>query len=125
MSGAPIASRIGAFWLAWKWVLLLLVALAASLYMNYRQHVAAITAPLRADLQSARRGLALSGVLQAEARDAGDQLRTDVAAARATLQGAGRQYRAAVARAPLAEACAPGADRVDAVNIMLGRNHER
>ncbi|MEF3081877.1 hypothetical protein V3391_06575 [Luteimonas sp. SMYT11W] len=130
MDGGPViagsvTSRLSAFWLAWKWVLLLALALAASLYGNYRQHIAAVTAPLRADLDAARDGLVLSGVLQADARAAGDQLRADVAAARATLSTAGRNYRNAVARAPLGVACAPGAERMDAVNTMLGESPER
>lgn len=116
-----IRQQIGAFWLAWKWVVILLTLLAASLYLNYRQHVAAITAPIRADLDAARAGLALSGVLQADTRAAGDALRADVAAARQTLASAGTNYRRAVRNAPLVDpACAPGADRVRAVNQMLG-----
>lgn len=122
---ATTFARLGAVVSAWKWVLMLALALVASLYVNYRQHVASITAPLRADLTAAREGLALSGVLQADARDAGDQLRRDIDAARATLASAGRNYRDAVARAPLAATCAPGADRMDAVNTMLGGGDER
>ena len=118
---STIGQQLGAFWLAWKWVVILLALLVASLYFNYRQHMAPASAPIRAELEAARNGLALSGVLLADTRAAGDALRADVASARQTLTTAGTNYRRAVRSAPLVNpACAPGVDRVRAVNQMLG-----
>lgn len=119
------ASRIGAFLLAWRWVLVLALLLCASLYLNYRQHMSALTVPLRTELDAARQGLALSGVLHSDARAAGDALRLEVDRARETLAGAGREYRRAARTTPLPATCAPGAARMEAVNAMLGEPRER
>lgn len=115
-----IADRISAWWLAWKWVVILATALAGSAWLNVWQWKRAINAPLRAENRALNEALEMQNELARDARRDNDQLldRLDEIADRG--QRTRTIYRNAAAAAPLAEACAPGAARIEAVNQALG-----
>lgn len=116
-----IGDRVAAWWAAWKWVLILALALAASLYANYWQHRRAITAPLRAVIAGQEQALADSEALQASSREAAQRAIDAAELVAARLEGAGAKYRDAMRDRPLTpDNCAPGQARVDATNQAFG-----
>lgn len=115
-----IGARLEAFWLAWKWVLLLSAALAGSLWLNWHQHNLALTAPLRAEIASKDQALQVSATLQAGALATATTLGNAARRASANLGQASDDYRGAARKRPLAPNCAPGQGRVDAVNSAMG-----
>lgn len=115
-----LSARLSAWWLAWKWVVILAALLAGSAWLNVMQWKRAIAAPLRAENRELRE---LAERTEALARDA----TKDNLALIADLDGIverGRtvriKYLKAATAAPLPAQCAPGAARVDAVNEALG-----
>ncbi|MEN1941023.1 hypothetical protein WCE39_08010 [Luteimonas sp. MJ174] len=117
----PAASRIAAWWFAWKWVAILLLLLVLSVWFNLRQWRQAAIAPLRDEIAAKDQALELSAEMLASAHERArvlDQAATTVAT---RLGQAGRDYRAATRARPITDpVCAPGADRVDAINRALG-----
>lgn len=113
---ATLGERAGAIWLAWKWVLMLGAALAASLGMNYWQHRRALTAPYRAEVKELREAVRIREEL-ASGKDKDDQELLE------KVKGIASQrvretviFRQAAAAKPLDPNCAPGKARMDAVN---------
>lgn len=116
-----VGDRIAGWLSAWKYVLILGVLLAASLYLNYWQHTRALTAPLRAENAGLQRALDDSADLQAASREAAQRAITASNKVATQLEGAGKSYRAAMRAQPLTtDNCAPGQARVDATNQALG-----
>lgn len=112
-------NRIGAWWTAWRWVVLLALLCAASAWLNVVQWKRAITAPLRAE--NAELAETLRRVEQLAAgrnRDDAELLESlDAIAERG--QRTRTVYREAASAAPLPNVCAPGPERVDAINRAL------
>lgn len=112
--------RLAALWLAWKYVLLVLVLLAVSLYANYRQWRAAIEAPLKVENAALTEAVERMNIVD-RARTA-DDLKTAAQLERiadripADLIG----YLQRAAKHPLPPQCAPGAERQADVNRVLG-----
>lgn len=104
--------------------MLLAAALAGSLYLNYWQHIRAVTAPLRAEVADLKHAADTSAGLAKDMHDSGARLLAATEAANDQLRGAGRAYAAARRVRPLTEQCAPGQGRVDAVNRALGASVE-
>lgn len=115
-----IAERITAWWVAWKWVVILAAALAASAWLNVWQWKRAISAPLRAENRALNEALAMQNGLARDARRDNDQLLDRLEGIAARGQRTRTVYRNAAAATPLAQACAPGAARIEAVNQALG-----
>ncbi|MGH8026817.1 MAG: hypothetical protein ACREO0_08815 [Pseudoxanthomonas sp.] len=117
---AQLQGRLSGWWAAWKYVVILLVLLAGSISLNVWQWKRAITAPYRAQVEglehAAKQAVELATAGQERERKALDT--ADQVAG--TLQQAGKDYRQAIAKRPLAAQCAPGPQRVDAVNKTLG-----
>lgn len=116
-----IRARAAAIWATGQWLIILAAIALLSITLNVWQWKRAITAPLRAEVamheDAARKAEQLLTDGQARERrwlDAGDQVA-------GTLQRAGKDYKRAVAERPLAPQCAPGAERVQAVNAALGK----
>lgn len=104
-------------WLgAWKYVLILALLLALSLWGNLHQYVASKTAPLRQEVSELREASKITSDIarQSQTDSAGifDELRGIVERSRQTRN----VYRDAAEQAPLAANCAPGQARMDAVN---------
>lgn len=118
-------ARISAFWLAWKYVLILAVLLLASLTVNYRQWRAAVNAKDHAEATQLGQILtAIKDVGKAKARD--DEAtfkRLEDIADRA--KGIRVEYRTITRTKPLPVECRPGAERVDAINSGLGPQTKR
>lgn len=115
-----IADRISAWWLAWKWVVIVASALAASAWLNVWQWKRAISAPLRAENRALSEALETQNGLARDARRDNVQLLERLEAIADRGQRTRTIYRNAAASAPLAQACAPGAARIEAVNQALG-----
>jgi hypothetical protein len=115
-----LSARASAFWLAWKWVLLLLVLLGLSVWLNVHQWKQAITAPLRAEVATKDQALDTAVDLLQDGRKSEQRLMAAMDTASGQLEGAARDYRQAAKNRPLDPGCAPGRGRVDSVNRMLG-----
>lgn len=117
---ATISARLSAFWLAWKWVVILSIALGLSLWGNWTQLKRGMTADLRLENKDLR------DAVTAYSRIASERTRDDAALLakldliHGTTRSHFRAYTSAAQRKPLAANCAPGAERVDAVNRALG-----
>lgn len=123
VTGSP-HNRLTAWLGAWKYVLILAVLLAGSLWLNVHQWKQAITAPLRdqvAGLEQAQE-TAAGLIADGQARERG--LLEAAGAVESRLRSAGKAYRAAAAAQPLPILCAPGPDRMDATNRALGAPNE-
>lgn len=118
-------ARLGAFWLAWKYVLILLVLLLASLTLNYRQWRAAVNAKAHAEATQLGQVLtAIKDVGKAKARDdEATYKRLEDIADRA--QATRIEYRTVTKTKPMPAECRPGAERVDAINRALGPQAKR
>lgn len=114
-----IRARLEAFWLAWKWVLLLAIALGLSLYGNYRQFVAGIERPLKDEIRSKDEALDDSAALLSDMRTVSGELYIAASKATDNLNAASADYRAAAKDRPLGAGCAPGPGRKNAVNRTL------
>lgn len=114
--------RVAAWWAAWKWVALLVLALAASGWLNVWQWKRAITAPYRAQIADKDAALNTSQQLLESANRRADVLNQAADVAAGALQQADKDYRRAVATRPLDARCAPEQGRVDAVNKALGQS---
>lgn len=113
-------TRLKAFWLAWKYMLILALLLLASLTLNYRQWRAAVTAKDHAEATQLGQVLkAIGDVGKAKARDDEAMFkRLEGIADRA--QGVRVEYRTITKMQPLPADCRPGAARVEAINRGLG-----
>lgn len=115
-----LSATLSAWWSAWKYVALLAVLLLLSMASNAWQAYRAFTQPVRAENAALSRALdQINGIAASRARDDAKLL-----ASLQVIADRGQQvrtiYRTAAASAPLADQCAPGAARVDAVNTALG-----
>lgn len=117
----PVSSRLAAWWSAWKWVAILILLLVLSLWFNLLQWRQAAVAPLRDEIAAKDQALELSAELLASAHERVRVLDQAADTVAARLGQAGRDYRAATRARPITDpACAPGAQRVDAINRALG-----
>lgn len=114
-----IRARLEAFWLAWKYVLLLAIALALSLYGNYRQFRSAIEAPLKGQIAAKDEALDDSAALLADMRSVAGELYLAGQRATANLNEASTEYRREAGKRPLGAGCAPGQGRQNAINRTL------
>ena len=121
---STLSARASAFWLAWKWVLMLLVLLGLSVWLNVHQWKQAITAPLRAEVKAKDQALATSQDLLTDMQATAIRLEQAGAAVAGNLSQASRDYRRAAKDRPMAPGCAPGQGRIDAVNRSLGAQGE-
>lgn len=121
---SALGARLNAIWLAWKWVLLLLVLLGLSVWLNVHQWKQAITAPLRAEVKAKDQALDTSQGLLADMQKSAARLEKAGAAVATNLSQASRDFRKAAAERPLAEGCAPGRGRINSVNRSLGAPRE-
>jgi hypothetical protein len=116
MTIATLRTRISAWWSAWQFVVYLAIALGLSLYGNWWQFKRALTADLRAENADLTKTVETVRKLASGAQADQDKLLADLAA----IAERGKQqrivYRQAAAAAPLADNCAPGQARMDAVN---------
>jgi len=115
-----LKQRIAAFWLAWKWVLILGAMLAASLWGNWHQFKQALTANLRIENKALTDALDVTTQLARERMRDDTQLLADLDAIATRGQQVRVVYRKAAAAKPLPAQCAPGQARIDAVNRGLG-----
>jgi hypothetical protein len=113
---ASAGARLGAFWLAWKYVLILLVLLGLSLWGNLHQYVAGKTAPLREDLKQATDTLATVRALAEDARKDHAGLLIDLEGISQRGKAWANAYTTIAAQKPLGANCAPGRARMDYVN---------
>ena len=116
----PLRARLTGWWSAWKYVVILLVLLAGSLWLNLHQYVRSKTAPLRAEVATLKQAQDVSAVLLAGAKATATELDAAAQRARANLGEASDGYRDAARKKPLAPNCAPGQGRQGAVNRALG-----
>lgn len=102
------------------WTLVLLPLLLASVVLNVWQWKRAVTAPLRAQNQALGTALTTARGLASDASRDNARLVSDLDA----LVERGRRtrvvFRHAAASAPLPAQCAPGAERIQAINQGLG-----
>lgn len=114
-------SRLAAWWSAWKYVAILFALLVASVALNLHQWRA------KAVAKSEARAQTLADVVKVTAGIARDNLADarELAGAVAIIAERGRTervvYRNVAAKAPLAPNCAPGKERMDAVNAGADR----
>lgn len=114
------SSRLQAFWLAWKYVLIVLALLAISLFFNYRQWRAAVNAKSHAEATALKQVMnKIDGISKAKARDdEATYKRLEAIADRA--KGTRVEYRNVADKQPLPVQCYPGEERVNAINKGLG-----
>lgn len=117
-------SRVTAWLSAWKWVLLLVLLLAMSVWLNVRQYGDKREAAAQARAQAYAEALATTaGIAKDAKKDSGQLLeRLDAIAQRGERTRV--VYQKAAAAQPLAANCAPGQARVDAINAGLGPQPE-
>lgn len=120
MTKPTIGARLEAFWLAWKYVVILLALLGLSLWGNLHQYVASKTAPLRAEVTSKQAALDTSADLLAGSLQSAAALGDAARRATANLTESSDAYRSAARLHPLPANCAPGQGRQDAVNRAMG-----
>jgi hypothetical protein len=111
-----LRERIAGWLSAWKYVLILGAALAASLYANYWQHRQALTAPLREQTRELREAIQIRDQVAADRGRDDTALLDELRGIADRARPVRIQYLAAAAAAPLAPNCAPGQARMDAVN---------
>lgn len=120
MSLASLRNRASAFWLAWKWIVLLLIALGGSVWLNLIQWRNAFAAPIKHE--NAALTHALDRISDLELGRAEDDSKTaaqvQAIADRIPTDLIGYLDRAA--RRPLGTGCEPGQERQDDVNRILG-----
>lgn len=113
-------ASLSAWWAAWRYVAVLTLLLSLSAGLNVWQAYRALTAPMRAENR------ALIGSLERVEQIAAGRNRDDAALLANLDQIAKRgqavrvEYRTISADNPLPEQCAPGQQRVDAINRALG-----
>ncbi|WP_454262140.1 hypothetical protein [Pseudoxanthomonas mexicana] len=119
-----IGARLSAFWLAWKWVVLLLVLLGLSVWLNVHQWKQAITAPLRAEVKAKDQALTTSQGLLTDMQESAARIEKASSTVASNLSQASRDFRRAATERPLAVGCAPGPGRINSVNRALGAPSE-
>lgn len=118
---AQLQGRLSGWWSAWKYVVVLALLLLASIAVNVWQWKRAITAPLRAEVAGLEEAAKTSLELTSAANERERKLLAAADIATGQLSQAGTDYRRAVRNRPLeAPQCAPGQERMDAVNKALG-----
>lgn len=120
MTGSTWSARIQAFWLAWKYLLIVSALLALSLFFNYRQWRAAVNAKAHAEATALKQVMdKIDGISKTKVRDdEATYKRLEEIADRA--KGTRTVYRDAAGKQPLPVQCFPGTERVDAINKSLG-----
>lgn len=117
---ATLSARFAGWWSAWKYVVILLVLLAGSAWLNLHLYVRLQTQPLRAEVASKDQALQVSATLLGGALQSAQVLGDAARRTTANLTESSGQYRDAARLHPLAPICAPGQGRQDAVNRTLG-----
>lgn len=120
-AGARFLARLSVFWGAWRYVVILLVLLVLSLWMNALQWRAKATAAAESRARAAEEVAAVSRGLARRAQADHDELVADLAI---VVERGRRQrvvYRKAAESRPLPAVCAPGKARMDAVNAGADR----
>lgn len=115
-----LRDRAAAWWSAWKWVVILAIALAASVSVNVHQWKRAITAPLREQVASKDEALKTSAALLQDVQASTRRLLSAQERVAGNLANAALSYEQAAVERPLASNCAPGQHRMDSVNRALG-----
>jgi hypothetical protein len=115
-----LKDKAAAIWASAQYLVILAVLLLASIALNFWQLKRAWTAPARAENAALKEAQSISEKLIADGQererkwlDAGDTVAGQ-------LSQASKDYRRAIAQRPLAAQCAPGQERMDAVNKALG-----
>ena len=112
------------WWMTWRHVAVLSLLLVLSLAANTWQAYRALTAPLRAENKQLSRSLGQIEKIAAGRNRDDVELLTKLDAIATRGQAVRIEYRNAAAAAPLPEQCAPGQQRIDAVNRALGAQLE-
>lgn len=116
-----VASRLSALWASAQYLIILGLIAAVSIGLNLWQLKRAWTAPLRAEVAQATESAKTSEELNAATAARERKLLAAADLATGQLSKAGKDYSRAVANRPLeAPQCAPGQERIDAVNAALG-----
>lgn len=115
---APAA--LSAWWAAWKWVAILIVLLALSLWLNVHQYGQRVAAFQEGRAVAIEASLGAAQEIARLAKSDNTKLldRLDKIAARGERNRT--TYSKAAAEAPLPTNCVPGQARVDALNKALG-----
>lgn len=124
-----LRDRAAAWWSAWKWVAILALLLAASVWLNVHLYVAGkvdlATAPLKDRVAGLEQAQEQAAGLIADGQARETALLQAMGTATENAREAGRSYRAAAAAQPLPIQCAPGMARMDATNRALGASPEK
>lgn len=115
-----LLQRIADWWAAWKWIAALCLLLLASCWLNVWQYGSHREARASARAEALAETLQITAGIARKARADSAQLlgRLDAIAVRGERVKV--VYRDAALAAPLADGCAPGQGRVDAINEILG-----
>jgi len=119
------AERWAAWWAAWKRVLLLAVFLGLSVWLNVHQYGSKREAAADARAKAYAQALTATGEVAKQATKDSDQLLDRLEQIAQRGERTRVVYRDAAAAQPLAENCAPGQARVDAINEGLGPQSEK
>lgn len=119
------ADRWAAWWAAWKWVLLLAVLLATSMWLNVHQYGSRREAAAEGRAKAYAQALTETAGIAKQATKDSDQLLDRLEQIAERGERTRVVYRDAAAAQPLAENCAPGQARVDAINGGLGPQSEK
>lgn len=120
-----LADRWAAWWAAWKWVLLLAALLAMSVWLNVHQYGSRREAAAEGRSKAYAQALTETSAIAKQASKDSDQLLDRLEQIAARGERTRVVYRDAAAAQPLAENCAPGQARVDAINAGLGPQSEK
>ncbi|HEL5400126.1 TPA: hypothetical protein UOJ25_000201 [Stenotrophomonas maltophilia] len=112
-------ARLEAWWAAWKWVAILAALCLVLASLNVWQAYRAMTAPMRLENEALSASLrAVTGMAEQRTRDDA-KLMADLERIADRGQRVRIEYRSIAAKQPLPEQCAPGQQRVDAINRAL------
>ena len=123
LANTSFSARLAGLWSVWKYVVILLVLLAGSAWLNLHLYVRLQTQPLRAEVASKDQALQVSATLLGGALQSAQVLGDAARRTTANLNESSDQYRDAARLHPLPANCAPGQGRQDAVNRALGSPH--
>lgn len=120
-----LADRWAAWWAAWKWVLLLAALLAMSVWLNVHQYGSRREAAAEGRSRAYAQALTETAGIANQASKDSDQLLDRLEQIAERGERTRVVYRDAAAAQPLAENCAPGKARIDAINAGLGPQSEK
>lgn len=117
-----IRAKTAAIWASAQYLIILAALLAISVGLNFWQLKRAWQAPLRAEVAAERDASKKSSQLLDDLQDRAQRLLDASDTVAGTMQQATKDYRRAVEQRPLDAQCAPGQERMDAVNKGLGQS---